>query len=137
MLRRALVQCVQVIGEAASQLAPETRASYPAIPWREIRRMRNILLHAYFGISLDILWRTIEEDLSPPMKVLEQLLNRAVSFTALERYSCARRGSRLYSSLSAASGGAAPLKGEQSWRTGACITSLAVRRSSTRRPSRR
>ncbi len=74
MLRRALVQCVQVIGEAASQLAPETRASYPEIPWREIRRMRNILVHAYFGINLDILWRTIEEDLPPLIAVLERAL---------------------------------------------------------------
>src|SRR5438128_1767041 len=74
MLRRALVQCVQVIGEAASRLTPEARTRYPEIPWREIRRMRNVLVHAYFGISLDILWRTVEEDLPPLLKALEQAL---------------------------------------------------------------
>jgi uncharacterized protein with HEPN domain len=75
MLRRALVQCVQVIGEAASGLSPEARARLADIPWREIRRMRNVLVHAYFGISLDILWRTIVEDLPPLIQALERTLH--------------------------------------------------------------
>ncbi len=53
---------LQLIGEAVKQLPDELRAAYPAIPWREIAGMRDVIAHAYFALDLDILWRGVQTD---------------------------------------------------------------------------
>ena len=63
MLTLALIKDIEVIGEAASKISEETKAIHPQVPWPAIIAMRNRLIHAYFNINLDILWKTIEEDL--------------------------------------------------------------------------
>jgi uncharacterized protein with HEPN domain len=62
---KAVVRSLEVIGEAANKIPQNIRDSYPEIPWLEIIAMRNRLIHEYFGIDLDIIWQTIEEDLDP------------------------------------------------------------------------
>lgn len=56
----------------------EIMTQYPEIPWKEMVSMRNKVLHEYFGVDLDILWKTIQEDL-PALKkqfgFLPQLLD--------------------------------------------------------------
>ncbi len=63
MLRFALVQALQVIGEAASKVSPEGRLALPGVPWAAITGMRNRLVHAYFDIETDLLWVTLRTDL--------------------------------------------------------------------------
>jgi uncharacterized protein with HEPN domain len=74
MLLRALFQCIEVIGEAASRISPDGRARIPAIPWREIIKMRNILIHVYFGIDRDRVWDTVRTDLPPLVATLRAAL---------------------------------------------------------------
>jgi uncharacterized protein with HEPN domain len=62
-LELALVKCVEIIGEAASSVSIECRDEFPQIPWIDIIGMRNRLIHAYFEINLDILWKTLTDDL--------------------------------------------------------------------------
>lgn len=69
----ALVKAVEIIGEAAGQLSAEAKAEIPALPWSKIIGMRNRLVHAYFDINLDILWRTITEGLLPIIAELERV----------------------------------------------------------------
>ncbi len=59
----ALVKDVEIIGEAACQVTPPTRDKLRVIPWQDIISMRHRLVHAYFDINLDILWKTAQEDL--------------------------------------------------------------------------
>lgn len=59
----SLVKAVEIIGEAAYQVSSETRDTLPEIPWEDIIGMRHRLVHAYFDINLNILWRTVQEDL--------------------------------------------------------------------------
>jgi len=54
---------LQIIGEAVNALAPEFRHSFPDVPWSEIIGMRNILVHHYFGIDLDLVWGMVKRDL--------------------------------------------------------------------------
>jgi len=54
----AVLRRFEIIGEAASRLAPETRALFPALPFREMRGMRNIIAHDYGDVDLDQVWRT-------------------------------------------------------------------------------
>lgn len=71
MLRLALVQLVQIVGEAASRLTESGRAELPELPWAQIVGMRNRLVHAYFDVNRDILWDTVQlalPRLLPPLK---------------------------------------------------------------------
>jgi uncharacterized protein with HEPN domain len=64
MLLRALVNCIEVLGEAAAHVGEEMRAATPDIPWRAIVAMRNRLIHAYFDINKDVVWSTVTHDLA-------------------------------------------------------------------------
>ena len=67
----ALVKCVEIIGEAASQVSADGQKEVVALPWREIIDMRHRLVHAYYDINLNILWRTVRDDLPPLIQVLQ------------------------------------------------------------------
>lgn len=73
----ALVKAIEIIGEAAYQISPTTRAQLPRIPWEDIIGMRHRLVHAYFDINLDILWQTVQEDLPPLLQALCNALREA------------------------------------------------------------
>jgi uncharacterized protein with HEPN domain len=73
----ALVKAIEIIGEAAYQITPETRESLPGIPWDDLVGMRHRLVHAYFDINLDILWRTATDDVPALLRVLEDSLSGA------------------------------------------------------------
>ncbi len=74
MLELALVRLIEIIGEAAARVSPESQREYPSIPWPEIIGMRNRLVHGYDEIDLDVLWDTIEFDLPPLITTLQQIL---------------------------------------------------------------
>ncbi|MDF1592257.1 MAG: DUF86 domain-containing protein [Desulfobacterales bacterium] len=67
----ALVKTIEIIGEAAFQVSQDGRAQLPGIPWEDIVGMRHRLVHAYFDINLDILWRTVQNDLPPLIAELD------------------------------------------------------------------
>ncbi len=70
MLRLALSRAIEIIGEAAVNVSEATRAAIPRIPWRDIIGMRNRLIHAYFHVNVDILWKTATEDIPPLVQTL-------------------------------------------------------------------
>ena len=57
MLRSAVVQKLAIIGEAAARVSEALKTRYPQVPWPQIIAFRNILVHAYFGIDWDVVWR--------------------------------------------------------------------------------
>ena len=57
MLRSAVVQKLAIIGEAAARVSEELKTRQPHVPWPRIVAFRNILIHAYFGIDWDVVWR--------------------------------------------------------------------------------
>ncbi len=63
MLRLALTKLVEIVGEAAKQITPAGRAELPDVPWSAAARTRDRLVHHYFDIDLDVLWRTVTVDL--------------------------------------------------------------------------
>lgn len=74
MFRRAVVACLQEIGEAASRTSPERRAQTPAIPWDEIIGLRHRVVREYVNIRLDVVWQTIRHDLPPLLTELESVI---------------------------------------------------------------
>ena len=69
-----ILKSVEIIGEAASRVSEETKAKHPDIPWTQIIGMRNRLVHAYFAIQLDIVWKVVQDDLPPLITQLEPLV---------------------------------------------------------------
>jgi len=71
----ALVRCIEVIGEAASQVTKACQDSLPEIPWAQIVAMRHRLIHAYFDVDVDRVWDTVQDDLPPLITQLEAILS--------------------------------------------------------------
>jgi len=67
---------IQLIGEAAARLGKAFHESHPEIPWAQIVAMRNVLVHEYFGVDLQEVWRTVERDLPVLRRQVEALLQR-------------------------------------------------------------
>ena len=59
----AVVRNFEVIGEAAKQIPERVRKKYPSVPWRDMAGMRDRLIHGYFGVNLNVIWKTIKERL--------------------------------------------------------------------------
>ena len=74
MFRRAVVNCLQEIGEAAVQVTPATRQLMPKVPWVQITRMRNRLVHAYFAVNPDLVWDVLSDELSGLVDELEMFI---------------------------------------------------------------
>jgi uncharacterized protein with HEPN domain len=70
----AVIRNLEIIGEAAGFIPLEIQEKYPELAWLEMRGMRNIMAHEYFGVSLPIIWRAIEQDLYPLAEGLGILL---------------------------------------------------------------
>jgi len=70
----AVVRNVTTIGEAARYVPDEVAEKHPHVPWKEMRDIRNVVVHEYFGISLKILWETIQNDLPPLLDMLKKLV---------------------------------------------------------------
>jgi uncharacterized protein with HEPN domain len=68
------VQNLQIIGEACRSLSQNTRDLAPAIPWKQIIGMRNILAHTYFDIDFDIVWTAISVNIPELRPQINQLL---------------------------------------------------------------
>lgn len=73
-LQLACVHLVQMIGEAASRVSPETRARYPTIPWRQVIGMRHRVVHDYLEVDLEIVWKVVTGDLPALIGALEQIV---------------------------------------------------------------
>ena len=69
----ALTRAIEIIGEAASKVSPQTCASLPDIPWRKAVGIRNRLVHAYFDVDLDVLWHTATVSVPELLRQLEHI----------------------------------------------------------------
>lgn len=74
LLALAVVRLVEILGEAAKNVSPETRSQSPKIPWRQIAGTRDRLSHAYFDIDLDIIWDIVANGLPAIVPELQKLL---------------------------------------------------------------
>lgn len=71
LLQHALVHCVQVIGEAAARVSEAGRSQVPELPWARIVGMRHILVHDYFGIDYDAIWRVVMQHIPQMIPLLD------------------------------------------------------------------
>lgn len=70
----AVVRNLSIIGEAVRNIPKDIKAKNPEVAWNEIKGMRNKVVHEYFGIDEEILWKTIQDDLPIFKKQVAKLL---------------------------------------------------------------
>ena len=71
----AVVRALEIIGEASKKIPLDIRQLYADVPWREMTGMRDILIHDYFGVDTEVVWKTASADL-PPLRIkLQNIIN--------------------------------------------------------------
>lgn len=75
LIQTWVVHHLQIVGEAAAKLGREFHDQNPSIPWPQVVAMRNVLIHDYFGVDLEEVWRVVERDLPELKNKLEKVTN--------------------------------------------------------------
>lgn len=62
-IQDAIIRRIEIIGEAVKNIPGDIKDKYPDIPWKRIAGMRDILIHEYFGIDLELTWEVAKEEI--------------------------------------------------------------------------
>lgn len=74
LIQTYVVHNLQILGEAAAKVPAELQSQYPELPWSRMIGMRNVLVHGYFNIDLEIVWAVVENDLHTLKEILTRIL---------------------------------------------------------------
>ena len=72
---RATIRSLEIIGEVVKKLPKEITDNYPEIPWKSIAAMRDILIHEYFGVNMNLVWNTIQKELLPLRNAAQKIID--------------------------------------------------------------
>ena len=70
LIQDAVIRNLQTMAESAQKLSEDLKTQYPSVPWRAISGFRNIIVHDYLGIDLDVVWSVVDQELSTLKKAL-------------------------------------------------------------------
>lgn len=70
----AVIRNLEIVGEAVKNIPNDIKQKYKEINWKDIMGMRNIIAHGYFGVDLEIIWKTIKEKLPELKNKTEEIL---------------------------------------------------------------
>ncbi len=73
MMQDAVIRELEIVGEAVKRLSDNLKEDTLDVPWRDIGDMRNVLIHEYFGVDLEIVWETLQSDIPQLKKILKQI----------------------------------------------------------------
>jgi len=71
----AVLRRLEIIGEAVKHLPEEIREVHPDIPWRQIAGMRDIIIHEYFGVTLNMVWIVATDDILDLKAKVEEIID--------------------------------------------------------------
>jgi uncharacterized protein with HEPN domain len=70
----AVVRSIEIIGEASKNIPETIKAKYKELPWKQMAGMRDKLIHAYFGVDRETLWKAAKNNIPPLKKPIEKML---------------------------------------------------------------
>lgn len=70
----AVLRRIEIIGEAARHISPQTRKKYPQIPWRDMTLLRNFVIHQYDAVDINQVWDTTQQKLSHLVDELSKII---------------------------------------------------------------
>ena len=76
-----MIREFEIIGEAVGKIPASIKQDYKHIEWQNIKDFRNLLIHEYFGVDLEIVWNIIQEDLPALFKTVNELLKKDTNLT--------------------------------------------------------
>jgi len=71
----AVVRALEIVGEAAKKIPDDVRERHADLPWREMSGMRDKLIHDYFGVDEEVVWKTVQEDLQSVRGQIERMIS--------------------------------------------------------------
>lgn len=71
---RAVLHSLLIIGEAVKNVPVEWREQYPQVPWRNMARMRDKIVHHYFDVNFPVVWNVLKNELEPLRQTVESML---------------------------------------------------------------
>jgi uncharacterized protein with HEPN domain len=72
--QRAFIRSIEIIGEATKMIPDEITGTHPEIQWKQLARMRDKLIHQYFGVDLEIVWNLTVEIIPELQKAIQIML---------------------------------------------------------------
>ena len=75
VLQRAVIRSFEIIGEASKKLSVEFKSKYPKITWKEMAGFRDVLIHDYFGVDIEIVWDVAENQIPKIAPHIKQLID--------------------------------------------------------------
>lgn len=69
----AVIREFEIIGEAVGKLPDAIKQQRPEVEWQDIKDFRNVLVHEYFGVDLEIIWHVIKNDLPLLLEAVKEL----------------------------------------------------------------
>ncbi|MDK2789710.1 MAG: hypothetical protein PWP15_217 [Methanothermococcus sp.] len=74
MMRQAVIRELEIIGEATKNIPEKIRKKYPEIPWKGMAGVRDKVIHGYFGVDYDIIWKLIKVRIPQTKPLIEDVL---------------------------------------------------------------
>jgi uncharacterized protein with HEPN domain len=78
LLVDAVVRNLEIIGEASRNVPDEIRLQWPEIPWHRMAGLRNVIIHQYFDVDLEALWKVVSENLPETKLKIEEMLAKFI-----------------------------------------------------------
>ena len=70
----AIIRNLEIIGEASANISNDLKQNYPDVLWKEMKGMRNIIVHQYFGVELSDIWSTVLNDIPLLKGQIQQII---------------------------------------------------------------
>ena len=74
LIQDAVIRQFEIIGEATKRLSDDTKQQYTEIPWKDMAGMRDVLIHDYINVEIDIVWKTIVDYLPPLLEKINEII---------------------------------------------------------------